>query len=149
MKIQKLAIASVVATVFLFLIDWVYYGMLMKDSMDMPTARLDAAGQPAPDMMWLVISYIIFAVAFVTIYSKAAGGGSKVNEGLNFGLWTTLLVSVAMGFMWYALTTMMTLNEALMDMAYSLVKFIILGIIVAYASGIPGSDRGKAQGGGE
>jgi len=142
MKIQKLLIATVAGTVFLFLIDWVWYGMLMKDSMVMPNARVDANGQHMPDFMWLVISYLVFSLAFVSIYGKLSGGSSKVNSGLNYGIWVGVMVGLAMNLMWYSLTTMMTMNQVLMDGAYSIVKYIILGIIVAYLSAEAAGDRG-------
>jgi predicted MFS family arabinose efflux permease len=135
MKIQKLAIAALVGTVFLFLVDWVWYGMLMKDSMTMPNAR------PEPDMMWLVLSYIVFSVAFASIYGAWNGGSSKVNSGLNFGLWIGLMVGLSMNLMWYSLTTTVTLNQALMDSVYSIVKFILLGILMAYVAGGAHGDR--------
>ena len=51
MNFQKLAIATVVGTVFLLLLDMVWYTQIMKDSMDMPNMR------PEPDMMWMAVSY--------------------------------------------------------------------------------------------
>ena len=140
MKIQKLAIAALVGTVFLFLVDWVWYGMLMKDSMTIPNSR------PEPDFMWLVISYIVFSVAFVSIYGAWSGGSSKVNSGLNFGLWIGIMVGLSMNLMWFSLTTTITLNQALMDSAYSIVKFILLGIVIAY---VAGGGHGDRQGGGK
>jgi hypothetical protein len=146
MKIQKLAIATVVGAVFLLLLDMVWYTMVMKDSMNMPNARVDAAGEPAPDMMWMIISYVIFALAFVSIFSKWNGGGSKVNSGLNFGLWTGVMVGLGLNLMWFSLTTMMTLSQVLTDGVYTIVKYILLGIVVAYIAGAGGGDR---QGGGK
>ncbi len=143
MNFQKLAIGTLAGTVFLFATDWVWYGIIMKDSMDMPGAR------PEPDFMWLIISYVIFSLAFVSIFSKWNGGGSKVNSGLNFGLWIGILGGLAMNLMWFSLTTTMTLTQALQDSAYTIVKYIILGIVVAYAYGMGSGDRGKASGGGE
>jgi hypothetical protein len=145
MKIQKLAIGAAAATVFLFLVDYVWYAVLMKDSMNMPNAR------PEPDFMWLVISYIVFSVGFVSIYGAWSGGSSKVNSGLNFGIWTGIMVGLGMNLMWYSLTTSVTLNQAFMDAAYTIVKYILVGIVVAYATGHPGGDghRGKDTGGGQ
>lgn len=140
MKIQKLAIATIGGTVLLFLLDWVWYGMIMKDSMNMPGAR------PEPDFMWLVISYVIFSLAFVTIYSKWNGGGSKVNSGLNFGLWMGILGGLAMNLMWFSLMDVMTLGQSLTDSVYTIIKYILLGIVVAYLSSDSGGDR---QGGGK
>ena len=138
MKIQKLAIAAVAGTVFLFLIDWVWYGILMKDSMNMPDSK------PEPDFMWLVISYIIFSVAFASIYGSWSGGSSKVNSGLNFGILIGLMVGLAYGLLHYSLSTSMTLHQVLVNSGYTIVKYIILGIIVAYASDHPGGAGAKA-----
>ena len=139
MKIQKLLIATVAGTVFLLLMDKVWYTMIMKDSMNMPGAR------PEPDMMWMVISYVIFALAFVSIYGKWNGGGSKVNSGLNFGLWTGIMIGLGLNLMWYSLSTAMTLTQTLTDGVYSIVKYIILGIIVAFLT----SEGGTRGGGGK
>lgn len=144
MNIQKLLIGTVVSTVFLFLVDWLWYGMIMMDKMTMPA---DARDQP--DFMWLILSYIIFSLAFVYIYMKGVGGDTKLNEGLKYGIWIALLVSVAMGFLWHALTSATPLSERIMEMGYGLVKYILLGIVVAYATGLPGGSRGKGAEGGD
>ena len=144
MKIQKLAIGALVATVILFLLDWVWYGMIMKDSMTMPGMR------PEPDMMWLIIGYIVFSVGFASIYSAWSGGTSKVSSGLNFGLWTGIMVGLGMNLVWFSLSTNMTLSQAVTDAVYTIVKYIIMGIGVAYATGHPGDGhRGKDTGGGQ
>jgi len=140
MKIQKLAIATVAGTVFLFLLDYLWYGMIMKDSMDMPGAR------PEPDMMWMVISYIIFSFGFVSIYGGWTGGSGKVNSGMNFGLLTGVMVGLGLNLMWYSLSTAMTLSETLVDAGYSIVKYLLLGILVAFLSA---SGMGDRQGGGK
>ncbi|HSF89265.1 MAG TPA: hypothetical protein VLA46_07600 [Saprospiraceae bacterium] len=143
MNFQKLAIATVAGAVFLLLLDMVWYTMIMTESMDMPNMR------PEPDMMWMIISYVIVALAFAAIYSKWSGGGSKVNSGLNYGLWIGLLAGLGMNLMWFSLTTSMTLNQVLSDSVYTIVKYIIAGIIVAFVYGMGSGDRGKASGGGE
>ena len=105
--------------------------------------------RPEPDMVWMVISYIITALAFAAIYSKWSGGGSKVNSGLNYGLWIGLFAGLGMNLMWYSLVTTMTLNQTLIESVYTLVKYMIVGIAVAYAYGMGSGVRGKASGGGE
>lgn len=144
MNVQKLLIAIVVSTVFQFLLDYLWYGMIMMDNMTpMPNARTE------PDMMWLILSYIIFSLAFVYIYTKGVEHDTKLNQGMKYGIWVTILTSVAMGFLWHGLTTSPPLSERLMDMGYSLVKYILLGILVAYATGLPGGTRGKGAGEGD
>lgn len=143
MKIQKLAIGAIAATVVLFLLDWLWYGMIMKDSMNDTNAR------PEPDFMWLTISYIIFSVAFVSIYLAWSGGSSKVSAGLNFGLWTGILIGLGLNLTWFAVSTNMTLSHTFTEAVYTTVKLIIVGIVVAYATGHPGGHRGKDSGGGQ
>jgi hypothetical protein len=140
MKIQKLAIATVAGAVFLLLIDMLWYTMIMKDSMNMPGMR------PEPDMMWMIIGYVIFSLGFVSLYGKWNGGDSKVNSGLNFGLWTGIMIGVGMNLTWYSLSTAMTISQTLTDGAYTIVKYILLGIVVAYLSSDGGGSR---QGGGK
>jgi len=139
MKIQKLVTGVVLSTVVLFLLDWAWYGILMKDSMSNPNAR------PEPDMMWLAISYVVFSIAFVSIYGGWAGGGSKISSGLNFGLLAGLMVGVGLNLTYYAVTTTMTLSHTFTDAAYTIVKFIIVGILVAYGTGIPGGSTPKTS----
>ena len=143
MKNQKIVIATVVSTIFLFLLDYVYYGMIMGGS------DVECCMKETPDFMWLIISYVVFSVAFTVIYTKAAGTGSKMSEGVNFGIWAAVLVSVSMGFMWYSLSTTMELTDAFMEMAYGLVKYIVLGVIVAHLVTSSDGSRGKGTGSGE
>jgi hypothetical protein len=135
MNFQKIAVGAIAATIFLFLMDWIWYGMLMKDNMNAST------GRPEPDFMWLVIGYLVFSFAFVAIYMNWAGGSSKVNSGLNFGLWTGLMAGLGLSLIWYAVSTVMTLSQAFMEGAYTVVKFIIIGIIVAYATNKPATAK--------
>src|SRR5688572_17467072 len=113
MNFQKLAIATVVGAVLLLLMDMVWYTQIMKDSMDMPNMR------PEPDMLWMIISYIVVAFAFAGIYSKWSGGSGAVNSGLNYGLWIGLFVGLGMNLMWFSLSTSMTLNQTIMESAYT------------------------------
>ncbi len=132
MKPEKLVLAVVVAAVFMFLMDWIWYGMLMKDYFSvMPGAK------PMPDMMWLILGIVIFSFAFVSIYAKGVSGGTPVGEGARYGLWITLLVFVPMGFIYYSMLTYAPLTEYLVDMVYRAIQLVIMGILVAYVTGLP------------
>jgi hypothetical protein len=144
MKIQKLAIAAVVSTAFIFLLDYVWYMVLMKDFFTpMPNQKAQ------PDFMWLILGILIYSFAFVYLYTKTAGNGSMVNEGVKFGLWASLLAWVSMGFIWYSLLDGASMSEMMVDTVYRIVQMVILGIIVAYLTGVPGGMRGKGADGGD
>ncbi|MBK9985355.1 MAG: hypothetical protein IPP15_23950 [Saprospiraceae bacterium] len=138
MKLGKIAIAALAATVFMFLTDGLWYGIIMKDSMTpMPGAR------PEPDMVWLVLGMLIYCIAFAYVFVMGQGSGSPVGEGTRFGIWATLFVWIPMGFFWYALIAAAPLQEYLIDDVFRLVQTIIIGIIVAYLTGMSGHRGGE------
>lgn len=144
MKNQKIAIATVIAAVLIFAMDFLFYAVIM----DNPGGG-ECCMKEMPDMMWMIISDVLLGLGFVVLYSKAAGSGSKISEGINFGIWVAVLVSIAMNIQWHSLSTAISLNMAMMDSAYGIVKFCILGVVVAHLVTIDGGDRGKVSGGGE
>ena len=143
MKIGKLAVAALVVAVFMFLTDWLWFGMIMKDKMPpLPNAR------PEMDYVHLSVGILIFAVAFVYIFSQGRGSGSPLGEGSRFGIWATFLVFVPMGFIMYSLTTTMSISDYLTNDVFRLVQLMIMGVIAAYMTGMGGA-RGKGATGGD
>jgi hypothetical protein len=138
MNLGKLAIGAVVSTIFIFLLDYVWYMVLMTED-----------GREPPDFLWLIIGLLIFSVAFVHIYIKGAEAGTPVQQGMRFGIWATLIMWIPMNLLWYAVIKDHPLNVYLVDCAYRLVQMVLLGIIVAYVTGVPGGNRGKASDGGD
>jgi hypothetical protein len=145
MKNQKIAIATVVGTILIFLLDYLYYAVLMGSP-----GMGECCMKESPDMIWMIIADVLLALGFVVLYTKAAGSGSKMSEGINFGIWVAVLLAISMNVMWFSLSTSITMNQVFMESAYGIVKYCILGIAVAYlvADSSSGS-RGKASGGGE
>jgi len=138
MNLGKLAIGAVVSTIFIFLLDYVWYMVLMKED-----------GREPPDFMWLIIGLLIFSVAFVHIYIKGAEAGTPVQQGMRFGIWAALIMWVPMNLIWYAVIKDHPISVYLVDCVYRLVQMVLLGIIVAYVTGVPGGSRGKASDGGD
>ncbi len=143
MKLGKLALGAIVAFVIMFLTDWLWYTMIMKDKMTHWSGE-----RPEPLMMWLILGVLIYCVAFVYIFSKGVGSGAPVGEGARYGFWVTLLAWLPMGFVWYSLNSTSPLPEYLIDSVYRLVQAVVMGIAVAYLAGMQG-DRGKTATGGD
>jgi len=142
MKLGKLAVCALVAFLIMFFTDWLWFGMLMKDS------RTHWPGdRPEPLMMYLVLGVLIYAIAFAHMFGKYHSGGTPVNEGASYGFWVVLLAWLPMGIVWYALMDTQPLQEYLTNSGYRLVQQIIMGIAVAFLSGM-GGHRGKGLDGG-
>ncbi len=151
MKNQKIAIATVVTAALIFLLDFLFYSVIM----DNPGGG-ECCMKEMPDMVWMILGDLLVALAFVVIYDKTAGGGSKMNRGINHGIWIAVFASLGMGLVWYSVMEM-EMQMVISDVIYGFVKYCVLGIVVAYlmpdggarGSATHGGDRGKASGSGE
>lgn len=152
MKNQKIAIATIVTTVLIFALDYLFYAVIM----DNPGGG-ECCMKEMPDMVWMILGDLVFALGFVVLYDKTASKNSGITRGILYGIWVAVMVSIAMNMVWYSLMEM-EMSMAISDMVYGLVKYSVLGAVVCYLIGkttgdgeCPDGDgeRGKATGGGE
>ncbi len=134
MNTTKLAICTVVGTIFLFLVDYLWFSILGNSS---------GPEGVMPAMHWMIIGYVLMSLVFCMMYAKGVEPGTATQQGLKFGLMAGLLVHVSTGFMWLAMTEAdmfpcfeMDLTALIKDSAFYLVEFALLGVIVAHLSGL-------------
>lgn len=86
-----------------------------------------------PDMqskMWIYyVVYLITSFFFVLIFSKGYTGKGVI-EGLRYGIYIGFLMSVPMAYSTYAMIPI-PYSVAVQWFIYSMIQYIILGIIVA------------------
>jgi hypothetical protein len=140
MSFQKLAIAAVVVVVVSFILDYLFYGIIMSDFFSDDGTMLEM-----PRFGWLITGYFFFAFPFVYFYERAHSAGSKVSSGAKYGVIVALMVGVYINLTKYALDNTPHMNEVIVDAIYTIVLYAILGIIVAYLTGLP-DDRGPGKG---
>jgi hypothetical protein len=147
MNTQKLLIGTVVGAVYFWLIDWVLYTMVLSGLWSMPEGYM----KESPDMLWMIIGYLIFAGAFTWIYNKGVGGDSRVMEAIRYAVALGVLFGFGWNLVWYSMSTGNPLSTYLIDGVVTIVKFGIGAIIIAYAAGIPALSGGglRGSGGGE
>jgi len=131
MNTTKLAICTVVGTIYLFLVEYLWYGVLGNGG-----GEADAM----PAMHWMVLGYLITALAFCMIYAKGVEAGSATQQGMRFGLLVGLMF-VGVGFMWLSLTESfpcmgVDMTSTIKNSVFGLVEYGVLGIIVAHLSGL-------------
>ena len=142
MKTQHF-LAAAAAFVLIFIMDWLWYGMLMKDFFS-PMAGM----RDEPDFMWLVPGTLIYCLGLVYFYDKGFGAKDQyMPYSIRFGLWATLLVWVSMGLIWMGLLTEPHLNETLIDIVFRLVQTVLAGLIIGKVLGKGGRGPGGDGGG--
>jgi hypothetical protein len=141
MSTTKLIICTLVGTVYLFLLDYVWFAIMDN-----------ASGADAmPAFHWMIIGYILLALVFCLIYAKGVEPGSATQQGLKFGLLAGILVFVSANFMWLGLADLFPCMEydlmsTIKNSVFYLVEMGVLGIIVAHLSGLSGAPEASRGG---
>ncbi|MGH7545663.1 MAG: hypothetical protein ACREKI_05715 [Gemmatimonadota bacterium] len=126
---KKFWIATVVATVLFFFLDWIIHGMILSGMYTMPGMR------EAPMMLWLVVGEFFFAAAFTWIYAQGYEAAKPVlGQGIRYGLAVGVLVGVSWGFVMYALHPV-SWGYVITMMALALVELAVVGAAVAMLIG--------------
>ena len=140
MATVKFIICTVVSFVFLFALDYVWYGVIWS------------AGPEGmePRMEWMVVGYLIFSLAFCYMYPKGVESSNPTREGLRFGVLAALLAMVSQSFMWLAMPDMLvepeSLGTTIINSAFHIVQLGSLGVVVAFMSGA-GADKAEVRAG--
>ncbi|MAU26953.1 MAG: hypothetical protein CMH48_07630 [Muricauda sp.] len=122
-------LATLVSGISMFVLGYVFWGMLGESLMEGHT--LTNVMKEEPDFIHLFLGCLIGAFAFSTLYGKWARGHHSAKEGAEFGLWIGVFVGLGMGLIWFATSTMMDLTGHLMDAVINIIYYTIIGVIVA------------------
>jgi hypothetical protein len=141
MSTTKLIICTLVGTLYLFIVEYVWYGMLNNAG---------GEGDAMPNFYWMLLGYALLSLAFCLIYAKGVEPGSATQQGLKFGLLAGVLVFLSSNLMWLSLNETfpcmeVTMMSTIKNSVFALVEMGLLGIIVANLSGLSASagDRGE------
>lgn len=125
MDTKKYVIASIAVFVVFEILSFIIYKMLLASAFQDPASvwRHDIK-RPIIHVTTLIMSFL-----FVFIFTK--GYENKgIMEGVRYGLWIGLLMTIPMAFNSYA-TLPISLSLAIQWFIYGLIQFVILGIVTA------------------
>ncbi len=144
MPTQKLAIGTLIAFIYIFFLDYLWYGILMRDFFTSTGADRDM-----PIFPWLILGTLIMAYAFCYIYYKGREKEKPVvAQGIRYGIMICLLMFIPMALIRYAVMDYAPFSEYLVDTLFRVVQIIILGVIIAKFFGLEGARPGYVQEGG-
>jgi hypothetical protein len=125
MDTKKYIIASVVVFVVFEILSFIIYQVLLGGAFQ------DPAGVWRTEVKLPIIhvTTLIESFLFVFIYTKGYEG-KGIMEGVRYGLWIGLLMSIPMAFNSFA-TLPIPMSLAIQWFVYGLIQFIILGVVTA------------------
>lgn len=122
----KFLLAALAVMVFVFVVDSVFYGFLMKDYFASPCMVEE------PDWVYLIIGQLFFSLGFTYLYTKSSFVGSKVESGATFGIAVGIMVGIGLNLIFLATSDGFTLTQALIDGVYRVAVLAGAGIVAAY-----------------
>lgn len=142
---KKLLIGTLIAFLFIFILDYLWYGLLMGDFF----TRVPGVDRDMPLFPFLILGTLIMAYAFCALYVKGFDVNKPlVSQGISHGVLVCLLMFIPIGMIVYGVQEHAPLSEYLVDIVFRIVQFVVLGIIVAKFFGVDPERPGQTEGGG-
>jgi hypothetical protein len=128
---KKLWITFIVVFIVYFILDWLVNGVLLHSTyMAEDVARIMRSEAEVNSNMWMiVISDLVYTFFFTFIFSKGFENKGWM-EGLRYGLYIGLMVSLPMAYITYAVQPI-PYSLALQWFIYGTLQNIIIGIVAA------------------
>lgn len=128
--------ATLAGFVTLFLLGWIFYGMLLVDFYTANSGSATGVMRSDMDMVWwaLVVGNVLQAYLLVYIFSK----WTTVNTfgtGLQAGITIGLILGFAMNLTMYGTSNMMNLTAALVDPLVSAAMMGVTGGVIGMVIG--------------
>lgn len=140
---MKLVISTIVAGIVLFLLGWLFYGLLFMNYLSEYYAHLQRG---AGDMkMWAIaVSCLLQGFFLSYFYPKFQKGGSPFGEGFKFGFWFGLFVSLPYMFSVWANMTV-SYKAVIVDAVIMFVMELITCIVIAFIYGSKETEKIKLK----
>ncbi len=124
-------IATLAGTVSLFLLGWIFYGLLLMDFYMQNAGSATGVSREESDMVWwaLVLGNVFQAYFLVYIFERW-GNVTSFIEGLKGGAVIGFLLGLGFNLVMYATSNMMNLTAALVDPFVSLAMMGITGGLI-------------------
>ncbi len=136
---MKLILSTIIGGIVLFILGWVFYGMLFMKFMEEAYKNIM---RPETDMkLWAIaVANLLQAFFLAWIYPKGYKGGSPAKEGFMFGIYFGLLTSVPYVFyMWASFP--IKWQTALVDGIIVGVMTLIVGLVIGLIYGRIGAKK--------
>jgi len=138
MDTKKLTLSTLAATVVLFLLGFLWYGMLMADFYASNGGGATDVGKDPLDMWALILGILIISCAMAYLFPKWSRGANNAKQGFIFGALIGLITGFGTAFITYGTSNFMNMTGTIVDGIFNIVQKGLAGIVIALVYG-----RGK------
>jgi len=131
MNIQKFLLSAVGGGLVMLLLAGLWHMALMSDLYASDLNRAE------PNMVFIVISYLILGMLMAYIYPKGIEGENKIANGIKFGIIIGLIWVLPHALIMHATTEGGALNVIFIDAGWHLFEQACGGVVIALIYGVP------------
>ena len=129
---KKIIWGGLTATVVLFLLGYLAYGVLLKDFY--ASEMIPGVNKEMPDFFPLILGHIAFGFLLALILGRWAKVDA-VGEGVKVGFIAGLLMGAGFDLTMYATSNLMSMQAAITDIVLSAIMFSIAAAIASWVMG--------------
>jgi hypothetical protein len=130
MNTNKILVAGLIGGVFSFFFGWLVFGILLKDMM--PSGMASVLRAEADMIMWaMIVSNLVWGLLMAFIFVQWASITTWMS-GAKAGAILGLLIATAYDMNFYAMTTMFTLQDVVMDIVMNTLFVAVMGAVVGW-----------------
>jgi len=135
MDSKKLTLSTLAATVLIFLLGFLWYGMLMADFYASNGGGATNVAKDPLDMWALVLGILIVSFAMAYMFPKWSRGVNNAKQGFIFGALIGLITGFGTAFIMYGTSNFMNMTGTIVDGIYQIVEKGLAGIVIAMIYG--------------
>lgn len=124
-------LATLAATVAMFLLGYLLWGMAMMDFFEAHSLVDTMKSDEEMSLLMIFLGNLFGALALSTLYGKWANGNYSVGGGFQFGAWIGFFVGVGMGLVWYGTANMMDETGHVVEAVLDIVYYGLIGVVIA------------------
>jgi hypothetical protein len=129
--------AAIGSMVVMFLLSYVWHGLLMQSFYMGDTGAVGATWHRAePMVLYIALAYIVLASIMAYLYPKGVEGDNKLMNGIRFGAFIGVLWILPLQLVFHGIFNGFELKVIAVDTAWHVVEQGIGGIIIAYIYGM-------------
>jgi len=131
MKAKNSIIATLVGTIALFLLGWIFYGMLLMDFYAQNAGSASGVMREETDMIWwaLILGNVFQAYFLVYVFERWESVTTFI-DGLKGGAMIGFILGLGFNLIMYATSNTMNLTSTLVDPFVSMAMMGITGGII-------------------
>ena len=131
MSMKKMVLANIVVLVLTAVGNFLIHGMLLREAYGKFPNLLRTLNDSNDHVMFLMVGFLFFTLAFVWIYAQMKQGGSWIADGLKYAIAVWLIASVSRYAIYYVIQPWSS-EVVWMQIGYELVLTLVLGAAIGF-----------------